>query len=54
MGKGVVHRKASSSWWNGTVTAECGLTVSSKDAVSAWFASVSCPGCRAAIRGGRT
>lgn len=50
MARKVIHRKASSSWWNGTVTAMCGHVTPKKYAESVWFGSVNCPGCRAAIR----
>jgi hypothetical protein len=53
MAKKIIHLKKSSSWWNGTVTAMCGLTVPKEDVVRTWFASLNCPGCRAAIGRGR-
>ena len=52
MARKVIHRKASSSWWNGTITALCGLTVPRSEAVTTWFASVNCLGCRAGIKAG--
>lgn len=57
MARKTIHRKAKSSWWNGTVTAMCGLVVPSADVVRTWFPSVNCPGCLAVIRaakGGRS
>ena len=46
----MVHEVRSSSWWNGTWTTWCGMTVAKKDVDRMWLASVDCDGCKAALR----
>lgn len=40
----LIHTKASSSWWNDTVTALCGATFHKSQVERVWFSSPTCPG----------
>jgi hypothetical protein len=49
MAKEILHEEASRSWWHGTSTTLCGVTLSNVY-TAGWFQSVNCPGCKAAKR----
>lgn len=55
MAREVMHIQASSSWWNGTVTMACGITIDRSQTSSVWFPSLSgntkCPACMTAVKG---
>lgn len=55
MAREVMHVEKSRSWWNGTSTTLCGLTIAKVTASGYWwtFTSVTCPACKAIERGGR-
>ncbi|MFD4195935.1 hypothetical protein [Amycolatopsis thermoflava] len=48
MAKQLTH-EGTTSWWRGTFTAWCGITVPTNQTTKKWFASnvPTCPGCRA-------
>ena len=50
MSSNLLHRPGTRSWWSGTVTTLCGITVESGDAKSPWFPGLMkrCPQCEAA------
>ncbi|RAS58877.1 hypothetical protein C8D87_11747 [Lentzea atacamensis] len=50
-----MHIEKSRSWWNGTSTTLCGLTITKVEKTGYWWTgtSVTCPACKAIKRGGR-
>ncbi|MFD9890958.1 hypothetical protein ACFWY9_16555 [Amycolatopsis sp. NPDC059027] len=48
MAKELVHETKSKAFWSGRVTAWCGATAKAGEYSTTWFASVTCPGCKAA------
>ncbi|MGO1056932.1 hypothetical protein [Crossiella sp. CA198] len=52
MSNWTIHIEATRSWWNGSSTTLCGLTIT-KVETSGWFLSVTCPACKAAKKANR-
>jgi hypothetical protein len=45
MAKHVIHIEKKRSWWDGSSTTLCGLTIT-KVEVSGWFLTVTCDACK--------
>lgn len=50
-----MHIEASRSWWTGTSTTLCGLTITKVTKSGYWWTGtrVTCPACKAIKKGGR-
>lgn len=55
MANPTMHLEATRSWWNGTSTTLCGLTITKVTKSGYWwtFTAVTCPACTAIKNGGR-
>ncbi|MGO1055711.1 hypothetical protein [Crossiella sp. CA198] len=53
MSNWTIHIEATRSWWNGSSTTLCGLTITKVEVSGGWWVSVTCPACKAAKKAQR-